>query len=187
MNPPTIIRRVAVVTLALALGAGSLGAQESGEERLTSPATGGRDYDENGQAKRLPSLPGGLSLAMIREGDSLFRGAGGCQTCHGQEAEGMGAMGSSLTAGLNFVPTEWAAIDSLITAGIPEPVTRTPVAMPPRGARSDLNAEQIRRIAAYVWAISQVQGEPWEGGHRAHAAQAASPPGDTAGGATSSR
>ena len=161
--------RGTALAIVLAATGEALRAQERGGERLSTPARAA-DHNEDGQPKRLPSLPGGMTLAMIREGDSLFRSTGGCQTCHGQDAEGMPAGGSSLTSGLNFIPSDWDAIDSLITAGIPEPVTRTPVPMPPRGAQSNLTAEQIRRIGAYVWAISNVRGEPWEGGHRTHAA-----------------
>jgi mono/diheme cytochrome c family protein len=109
-----------------------------------------------------------MTVAMITQGDSLFRGKGGCVTCHGQEANGMPNMGSSLTGGLLFIPPEWKAIDSLIQAGISEPVTRTSIAMPPRGARSDLTPEESRLIAAYVWAISRTKGEPWRGGHQSH-------------------
>jgi hypothetical protein len=77
-------------------------------------------------------------------------------------------MGSSLTGGLLFIPPQWNVIDSLILAGIPEPVTRTSIAMPPRGAKSDLTPQESRLVAAYVWAISQTRGEPWRGGHKTH-------------------
>jgi hypothetical protein len=90
----------------------------------------------------------------------------------------MPASGSGITAGLNFIPTQVSAIDSLIKAGIPEPTTRTPVAMPPRGAASNLTDQETRQVAAYVWAISQVRGEPWPGGHRSHGGAG---DGDTAG------
>ena len=141
-------------------------AQEQGDARMTRGAT--LDTHEDGQPPKLPSLPSGMTLAMIVQGDSLFRGKGGCQTCHGQEANGMPDRGSSLTGGLLFIPAQWNAIDSLIQAGIPEPVTRTSIAMPPRGAQSDLTPEESRLIAAYVWAVSQTRGEPWRGGHKTH-------------------
>jgi hypothetical protein len=35
-----------------------------------------------------------------------------------------------------------------------------------RGAASNLTDEETRRVAAYVWAIAHVRGEPWLGGHR---------------------
>ena len=144
-----------------------LAGQQEGDARMTRGAT--LDTHEDGQPAKLPSLPSGMTLAMIVQGDSLFRGKGGCQTCHGQEANGMPNMGSSLTGGLLFIPPQqWNAIDSLIQAGIPEPVTRTSIAMPPRGAKSDLTPQETRLIAAYVWAISQTKGEPWRGGHKTH-------------------
>jgi hypothetical protein len=77
---------------------------------------------------------------------------------------------------------EWRPIDSLVTAGIPDPITRSPIAMPPRGGKSNLSPEETRSIAAYVWAISQTRGEPWPGGHDTHGAMI--PPGSTSGTAT---
>jgi mono/diheme cytochrome c family protein len=141
------------------------------QERLTRPGADeadAADHNEDGQPTKLPALPPGLTLDMIRQGDDLFRGKAACNTCHGPDGGGMPASGSGITAGLNFVPAELSAIDSLIKVGIPEPTTRTPVAMPPRGATSNLTDEETRKVAAYVWAISQVRGEPWPGGHRSH-------------------
>ena len=151
------------------LAAPAATAQE-GEARMTRGAT--IDTHEDGQPSKLPSPPSGMTRGMIVQGDSLFRGKGGCVTCHGQEANGMPNMGSSLTGGLLFIPPQWNMIDSLIRAGIPEPLTRTTIAMPPRGAKSDLTPEETRLIAAYVWAISQAKDEPWPGGHRTHGAPA---------------
>ena len=143
----------------------------SAQERLTRPGVDeadASDHNEDGQPTKLPPLPQGLTLDMIRQGDDLFRGKAACNTCHGPDGGGMPASGSGITAGLNFVPAELRAIDSLIKVGIPEPTTRTPVAMPPRGAASNLTDQETRQVAAYVWAISQVRGEPWPGGHRTH-------------------
>jgi mono/diheme cytochrome c family protein len=149
-------------------------AQEQGDARMTRGAA--VDTHEDGQPRKLPSLPSGMTLTMIRQGDSLFHGKGGCVTCHGQEANGVPNMGSGLTSGLLFIPPRWEVIDSLIQTGIPEPLTRTTNAMPARGARSDLTPEESRLIAAYVWAISQTRGEPWPGGHRTHGAPAPASP-----------
>jgi mono/diheme cytochrome c family protein len=146
---------------------------QTAREGAGSSAGEVRDLDEDGQLRQLPALPRGMTLDLIRQGDSLYRGKGGCLTCHGPDAGGMPASGSGITAGLHFVPTEWEPIDSLIRVGIPEPTTRSPIAMPPRGAQSNLTDDEARRIAAYVWAISQVRGEPWPGGHRNHGGQAA--------------
>jgi hypothetical protein len=159
-----------LVVLAAALSPAAGSAQEP-----TSRMGGGAelDTDENAQPAKLPPLPKGMTVKMLQQGDALFRGKGGCTTCHGQEATGMPNMGSSLTGGLHFIPLEWGPIDSLILAGIPEPITRTAIAMPPRGAGSNLTPEESRFIAAYVWAISQTRGEPWPGGHATHGPEAA--------------
>lgn len=131
------------------------------------------DLNEDGQLRQLPPLPRGMTLDMIRQGDAIYRGKGGCVSCHGPDGGGMPASGSGITAGLNFVPSEWGPIDSLVRVGIPEPLTRSPIAMPARGAQSNLTDDESRQVAAYVWAISQVRGEPWPGGHRSHQSAAA--------------
>jgi mono/diheme cytochrome c family protein len=120
-----------------------------------------------------------MTLQDVTEGDRIFHGAGGCFACHGTEGQGLPAAGDGMTVGLAFVPYDWESIDSLVTAGIPDADTRAPIAMPARGAKWDLTPGQIRQVAAYVWAISQAQGEPWPGGHPSHASMV--PPGSTSG------
>jgi cytochrome c5 len=124
--------------------------------------------NEDLQPTVLPPLPSGMTLDMIRDGDLLFHGKAGCFVCHGTEGQGMPAAGDAITNSLAYVQHDWRQIDSLITAGLPDAYTRSPIAMPPRGARSDLSDAEIQRIAAYVWAISGVRGEPWPGGHATH-------------------
>ena len=77
----------------------------------------GLPTNEEGQPPRLPPLPAGLTLDAIRAGDSLFHGKGHCFACHGADATGLPDAGSALTMGLNFVPAEWAPIDSVIAGG----------------------------------------------------------------------
>jgi mono/diheme cytochrome c family protein len=127
--------------------------------------------DEDGQPTKMPALPPDVTLGMVRSGDSVFHGKGHCFACHGAEGEGLPNAGSALTLSLNFIPTEIAAIDSVITYGIPEPITRSAISMPPRGGKSDLTTDEALVAAAYVWVISQVRGEPWPGGHRTHVNQ----------------
>jgi cytochrome c5 len=126
------------------------------------------ETNEDLQPTVLPPLPSGMTLDMIRAGDQLFHAKGGCFVCHGSEGQGMPAAGDAITNSLSYVQHDWRQIDSLITAGLPDAYTRSPIAMPPRGARSDLTDAEIQRIAAYVWAISAVRGEPWPGGHANH-------------------
>jgi len=120
------------------------------------------------QPDTLPTLPPGMTLDMIVQGDSLFHTRGNCFACHGSEGQGLPAAGDAITETLTYVPFSWGAIDSLITVGLPDPLTRSPIGMPGRGGKHDLTDDQIQRIAAYVWAISQTHGEPWPGGHPNH-------------------
>jgi mono/diheme cytochrome c family protein len=123
---------------------------------------------EDGQPATMPPLPQGMTLDIIRAGDSVYHGKGHCFSCHGADGEGLPNAGSAVTVGLNFVPTEWQAIDSVIMLGIPESVTRSAIAMPARGAKGDLSTDELLEVSAYIWVISQVQDEPWPGGHRSH-------------------
>jgi hypothetical protein len=128
------------------------------------------DLDEEGNKDSLPSLPYGMTLDMIRDGDRIFHGKGGCVSCHGSEGQGLAARGKSLTAGLHFLPPgDWHGVDSLVSVGMPDAWTRSAISMPPRGQHEDLSAAEIRAVAAYVWAISEVKSEPWQGGHAIHA------------------
>ena len=124
------------------------------------------------QPATLPPLPSGMTIADIVHGDSIYHGKGACFACHGLEGEGRPAAGDALTVSLNWAQYQWTSIDSLIDAGIPQTITRSPIAMPPRGGRSDLTNAEVRSVAAYIWAISQTRGEPWPGGHPSHASLA---------------
>jgi len=122
------------------------------------------------QPATLPALPSGVTIADIARGDSIYHGKGNCFACHGIEGEGRPAAGDALTVSLNWAQPEWRSIDSLIIAGIPQPLTRSPIMMPPRGGRSNLTDAEVASVAKYVWAISQTRGEPWPGGHASHEA-----------------
>lgn len=126
--------------------------------------------DEDGQPDTLPTLPRGMSVAHLRAGDAVYHGKGGCASCHGADATGVAGKGSSLTAGLNYIPKpySWSGLDSLERHGIMESITRSNVKCPARGVRGTLTDAEVNRVAAYVWAIAQTRGEPWPGGHGRH-------------------
>lgn len=131
------------------------------------------------QPSKLPSLPKGITLEMLVRGDALFHGRGGCFACHGSEAQGLPAAGDAITTGLSYAQPQIADISEVIEHGLSDALTRSPIRMPARGARGDLSDAEIRELAAYVWAISKVHGEPWPGGHADHSAML--PPGATRG------
>lgn len=141
--------------------------------------------NEDLQPATLPPLPAGVTTEQLVEGDRIFHSVGGCFACHGAEGEGLPAAGAPITTGLAFVPTNITAIAALIAQGLPDADTRSPIAMPPRGARGTLTPTEITLVATYVWAISQARGEPWPGGHRSHFHLI--PPGSTAGTASPDR
>jgi len=154
-------------------GVNNPGASGSTALVMTYNGPTGMPTNEEGQPPKLPPLPAGVTLDMIRQGDAIFHGVGGCYTCHGPEATGMPDKGSALTDGVSFEQDTWPALDSTITTGISEPVTRVTIAMPARGVSGNLTPQQVQQVAAYVWAISTTRGEPWPGGHQTHAAGAA--------------
>ncbi len=147
-----------------------VGLPDQGENKLTTARV--LDHDDDVQPDTLPTLPSGMTVSNIVDGDAIFHGEGGCFLCHGEEATGVQQRGSSLTNAVLKVPVEdpggWDAVDSLILNGIPEALTRSSIGMPPRGINSSLSTSQVRSVAAYVWAISQTRGEPWPGGHTSH-------------------
>lgn len=149
------------------------------QPRVAPPAAAPIAVPDEMQPDTLPTLPPGMTVAMLQAGDSLFHGRAGCFGCHGIEGQGLPAAGDAVTVELDYVAYNWRSIDSLIAAGIPDALTRSPIAMPARGARGDLTDEEIRRVAAYIWAISQTHGEPWPGGHASHVGMV--PPGSTSG------
>lgn len=175
--------RAAMLTALLVVAAPAAQAQE-GRPQANRQSDRVETNDEM-QPPKLPALPASMTIEDITLGDRIFHGKGACFACHGTEGEGLPAAGDAITVGFNYIPSTWAAIDSLVTAGIPDALTRSPIAMPPRGAKSDLSPEEIRRVAAYVWAINTARGEPWPGGHADHVDQ--TPPGATRGTAVSRR
>ena len=130
------------------------------------------DHDDDVQPDTLPTLPAGMTTEMIVDGDAIYHGKGGCFLCHGEEATGVQQRGSAITNAILLVPVKgsagWDGLDSLLLNGISEAQTRSSIAMPPRGISSNLNTDEVRRVAAYAWAISQTRGEPWPGGHASH-------------------
>ncbi len=169
---------LAVVGVAADLVAqGEGGGVSRGGTQLAMSYSGprGMPTNEEGQSATLPPIPAGITLQDITAGDAIFHGKGGCYTCHGPEATGMPDKGSGLTDGVNWEAASWPAIDTTITTGIIEPLTRTTIAMPARGLSNNLTEQEVKQAAAYVWAISQTIGEPCPGGHKSHGTPPAAP------------
>lgn len=101
------------------------------------------------------ALPDGVTTAMVDQGKQIFSGAGICFTCHGQAGEGMPNLGANLT------DSEWIHSDGsydgivgTITNGVTAQQSTSGSPMVARGG-TNLNDEQVRAVAAYVWTLSK--------------------------------
>jgi glucose/arabinose dehydrogenase/cytochrome c5 len=135
---------------AAAAPAGSISANDATPPEGTHP-----DAGATADVAGLP-VPGGATKEMVAAGERIFAGAT-CTGCHGANAKGT-PLGPDLT------DTQWlwgdgsyAAIAKTITTGVPQPKQyRSP--MPPMGG-SQLSADQVSAVAAYIWGLSHRQGQ----------------------------
>lgn len=138
--------------------AATLAACGGGEKPATStPATTSAAPAAAGPAKPVVGAPpAGATVAMVAEGDSIFhglKGGGICLSCHMPDAKG-GPLAPNLT------DTEWVTIDGSyasiqkrVTEGMPNPTPPYTSPMLPMGG-AQLTPDQIKAVAAYVYAIS---------------------------------
>ena len=100
-------------------------------------------------------VPEGATREMVALGDRIYHGQVGgaaCTGCHGEKGEGT-PLGPPLT-GKKWLWSDgsYAGITKTITEGVPDPKQyRSP--MPPMGG-AQLTPDQIKAVAAYVWALS---------------------------------
>ncbi len=100
------------------------------------------------------SLPEGVTVAMVEEGQEIFNGtAGVCFTCHLREGRG-GPLAPDLSddVWLN-IDGAYGSIVEIVESGVPEPV-EYPGVMQPR-AGMPLSDDQVRAVAAYVFSLSR--------------------------------
>jgi glucose/arabinose dehydrogenase/cytochrome c5 len=94
--------------------------------------------------------PTGATAAQVAAGQRIFRSAT-CSACHGPDATGS-AVGPDLTRGTwLWSDGSLSGIHDTIAKGVPAPKQyRSP--MPPMGG-SQLSAEDLAAVSAYVWAV----------------------------------
>jgi mono/diheme cytochrome c family protein len=149
-------------TLGVALVFAALAACERSERRTTDTASGtvvpSTDAKPSLAERPVPGAPpSGATAAMVALGDSIFHGevAGGkCSSCHGYDARG-GPRGPTLRK------HEWRTGDgsyeflqARILMGSAEPERPYPSPMEVHGG-ADLTPDQVKAVAAYVYAISR--------------------------------
>lgn len=93
-----------------------------------------------------------IDAALVAKGRTIFSGNGNCHTCHGPDAKGTPlAPDLTDTTWIN-IDGSYAAIDHLVTTGVPSPKEH-PAPMPPKGG-SSISADQVCQVAAYVYSLS---------------------------------
>ena len=100
------------------------------------------------------ALPPGVTVPMIKDGETLFKGAGLCSACHGPDGKGVPSLGANLTdAQWLHSKGSYDDIVKQINAGVTADKSSTGVVMPPKGG-SNITDAQVKAIAAYVWSLS---------------------------------
>jgi mono/diheme cytochrome c family protein len=147
-----IMRSRSVNTLAIAAASIFIFTACPADEPATdAPAQPDRPAPEQPAAPL--DLPEGISQEDFEEGRRLFTGQGGCQACHGPQAQGT-ALGPDLTDSewLNASEPTMDEVMRVIRAGVAQPV-RYPAPMPPMGG-ARLNDDQIHALAAYILGLN---------------------------------
>jgi glucose/arabinose dehydrogenase/mono/diheme cytochrome c family protein len=130
----------------LSAGAGQISESAAKPPEGTNPNAGA--------AAALP-VPEGATREMVALGNRIYHGEVGgasCTGCHGDHGQGS-PLGPDLT-GKKWLWSDgtFAGIAKTITDGVPQPkVYRSP--MPPMGG-AQLTDDQVKALAAYIWAIS---------------------------------
>jgi mono/diheme cytochrome c family protein len=99
------------------------------------------------------TLPAGVTQADFDAGQQLYAATGNCFSCHGMDASG-GPLGPNLRDG-DWLHADGSldAIAQIIQVGVAQPV-QYPAAMPAMGG-AQLSPDQVRQIAAYIYALNQ--------------------------------
>lgn len=119
---------------------------------IVSESDAAADQADAGQV----SLAAGVTQEQFDEGQQLFTGQGGCQACHGANAQGT-QLGPDLTDAewLHVSGPEVAELAEVISTGVPQPVEH-PAPMPPFGG-ANLDQQQAEALAGYIASIAQTQ------------------------------
>ncbi len=98
---------------------------------------------------KLP-VPQGATRAQLAAGETLFRDQA-CGACHGSNAKGTQFAPDLTTGKFLWGDGSLASITQVIVEGVAKPKEYQAV-MPPMGG-AELTPEQLKAVAAYVWAV----------------------------------
>jgi mono/diheme cytochrome c family protein len=157
MNKLSLVRPAAAFIATLALGAcGGSGSTPATTAPTPAAAAPAASSGMGNMSMGGSSMPAGVTMAMIAEGDSIFH-KGACARCHGADAKGT-ARAPNLTAGTWMHGSgSYNDIVKVVTNGVPVSEIKDPahtVAMRGRAGNPPLTDDQVRAVSAYVYSIS---------------------------------
>lgn len=121
------------------------------EIQLPEEAAGGPADAADGTVADV-QLPEGVTQEMVTAGEQIYSSNGNCMTCHGQGGAGTPLAPVLADGDWLHIDGAYDAIRQIIQAGVPQPL-QFPAPMPPMGG-AQLSDEQVRSLAAYVYALS---------------------------------
>ena len=117
------------------------------------PVVAGIGGSSGSDAPQLPegAAPSGVTQEMVVEGPQLYGTI--CTACHGPGGTGTAAGPSLTDQNWLHIGGGYDEIVGIIQTGVPSPV-QYPAPMPPLGG-GNFTPDQVRAIAAYIFALSQ--------------------------------
>ncbi|HEU4647701.1 MAG TPA: cytochrome c [Gemmatimonadales bacterium] len=103
--------------------------------------------------------PAGVTDSAIAWGRALFHGSANCSACHGKAGSGTDAAPPLTGALWMHGPGTYEWLVEQIRQGIPAHHSVSGLAMPMRGW-SNMNDDDVRAVAAYVWSITHPPRPP---------------------------
>lgn len=154
--PPMRRLPVAIAACLVVTACGGDGGQDVGESRPASQPAGSPTTQQPAAAPEFTgTLPEGVTGEMVQQGQQVFNGAGICYTCHGPNGAGT-ALGPAMTDGdwiwVNPDEDLYPQLVTIIQTGVAQP-RDFPAPMPPMGG-AQLNEDQVRAVAAYVYSLT---------------------------------
>jgi mono/diheme cytochrome c family protein len=99
-------------------------------------------------------LPEGVTPEQVAQGRLIFRGKGGCYSCHGKNGGGtFFAPALNDDRRIHLTNASYEEIIARIRAGVPQPKEHR-VPMPPLGGAA-LDDSELRAVAAFVFSIDR--------------------------------
>ena len=116
---------------------------------LVAVACGGGTSDTGGEAAPAPAAPA-VADTSIADGHELFKTT--CAVCHGQNGEGMPALGKNLNANEFIQSTSDEDLVAFLIEGrkATHPDNTRGVDMPPRGGNPAITDDELKTIIGYL-------------------------------------